>query len=148
MKYDSTYFNKERYYDPTAGAALLSIIRGEKRQRYAAVPTKKSDDNVAIFADKFCAHYKETHPPRANGKPLRYTNPSVIKKQIKLYEFCMEHCEKDWFTIEAAVERFDLGSPRKVEQCFSGRGNIGKLIRCWNDFKSTGTFNWNQRRQT
>ena len=142
MKYDSTYFNKERYYDPTAGAAILNIIREEKQHRYT-IPAKKPDE-LELFSREFCNRYGATHPPKANGKPLRYTIPSIIKKQIKLYEFCMEHCEKDWFTIDAAVERFDLGSPKKVEQCFSGRGQIGKLIRCWNDYKAAGTFNWNQ----
>lgn len=142
MKYDSTYFNKERYYDPTAGAALLNIIRAERAEKYT-VPIKKTANRIDTFSDEFCAHYKATHAPRANGKPLKYTSTSRIKKFIKLYEFCMEHCEKAWFTIDAAVERFNLGSPKKVEQCFSGRGDIGKIIKCWNDYKVTGTFSWN-----
>ncbi len=141
MKYDSVYFNNERYYDSTAGAALLNIIREERNKKYI-VPTRGAIDDTDIFVNKFCAHYKETHPPRANGRPLRYTVPSKVKKQIKLYEFCMEHCEKDWFTIDVAVERFNLGSTKKVEQCFSGRGQIGKLIRCWNDYKAAGVFRW------
>ena len=141
MKYDSVYYNSERYYDSTAGAAILNIIREEKKKKYV-IPGKRAIDDVEIFVDKFCAHYKDTHPPRANGKPLRYTVPSIVKKQIRLYEFCMEHCEKDWFTIDAAVERFNLGSQKKVEQCFSGRGNIGKLINCWNSYKATGAFRW------
>lgn len=141
MKYDSVYYNSERYYDSTAGAAILNIIREEKKKKYI-VPTKRAIDDTEIFADKFCAHYKDTHPPRANGKPLRYTVPSIVKKQIRLYEFCMEHCDDSDFSIENVVLRFDLGSPKKVEQCFSGRGNIGKLISCWNSYKATGAFRW------
>lgn len=141
MKYDSTYFNKERYYDPTAGAALLNIIREERTQKYT-VPAKKITNRIDAFSEEFGAHYKATHAPRANGKPLKYSSPVRIKKYIKLYEFCMEHCEKNWFTVEAAVERFNLGSAKKVEQCFSGRGDIGKIIRCWNDYKTAGTFSW------
>lgn len=154
MKYNSVFFNDERYYDPTAGAALLSIIREEREKRYAA-PAKKetggaetgtclfSEENS--FAGKFCELYKETHAPRANGRPLKYTVPSRIIKYIRLYEFCMEHCEKEWFTVGAAVERFKLGSAKKVDQCFSGRGDIGKIIRCWNAYKASGSFDWTGR---
>ena len=142
MKYDSTYFNKERYYDPTAGAAILNIIREEKQHRYT-IPAKKPDE-LELFSREFCNRYGATHPPRANGKPLRYTRPSIIKKQIKLYEYCMAHCDDTNFSIENVALQFGFGSSKKVEQCFSGRGNIGKLTRCWNDYKATGAFNWNQ----
>ena len=140
MKYDSTYFNSERYYDPTAGAAILAVIREEKRQRYT-VPPKKQDE-VELFSKKFSIHYGDTHPPRVNGKPLRYTRPPIIKRQIKLYEYCMAHCDDTDFSVENVALRFGFGTPKKVEQCFSGRGNIGKLIKCWNDYKATGAYNW------
>lgn len=134
MKYNSVFYNDERYYDPTAGAALLSIIREEKKKRYAA-PVKRESSRINAFAVEFCENYRSTHAPRANGKPLKYTIPSRIIKYIKLYEFCMENCEKEWFSVGAAVDRFNLGSARRVEQCFSGRGDIGKIIRCWNEYK-------------
>ena len=141
MKYNSVFFNDEKYYDPTAGAALLNIIREERAERYTA-PVKKASNSVDAFSEEFCKIYKSTHAPRANGKPLKYTIPSTIKKYIKLYEFCMEHCKKNWFTVNTAVERFHLGSVKKVEQCFSGRGDIGKIITCWNSYKASGTFSW------
>lgn len=143
MKYKSVFFNDEKYYDPTAGAALLNIIREEREKRYM-VPAKKElpmiENNINAFSVEFCEYYKSTHSPRANGKPLKYTIPSKIIKYIKLYEFCMEQCKKDWFTVEVAVKRFNLGSTRRVEQCFSGRGDIGKIIRCWNDYKAFGSI--------
>lgn len=141
MKYDSVYFNNERYYDSTAGAAMLNIIREERKKKYI-VPTRKAMDGTELFVHKFCEHYRATHAPRANGRPLKYTIPSRIMKYIKLYEYCMAHCYDTDFTVENTALRFGLGSPKKVEQCFSGNGDIGKIISCWNNYKATGWFCW------
>ena len=55
-KYNSPYYNSERYYDPTAGAALLSVIR-EERKRYSRcvdkVPKTIVERSVVVFADEF-----------------------------------------------------------------------------------------------
>jgi len=140
MKYDSVFFNKERYYDTTAGAALLNIIREERKQNYV-VPVKKPDEQE-LFSKMFSQYYEKTHIPRANGKPLKYTNPGRIKKYIKLYEYCMMHCDDDDFNLDDVALRFGLGSTKKVEQCFSKRGDISKIIDCWNSYKALGVFRW------
>ena len=152
MKYNSTFYNNEKYYDPTAGAALLNIIREERQNRRsnrAAIQSNVEQDDESIrerqierFVYKFCKHYRETHPPRKSGKPLRYEVPKNVRKHIQIYEYCMEHCNDDNFSIEQVVKHFNLGTDRRVKQCFSKNGQIGKLIKCWNSYLAFGKFEW------
>ena len=137
-KYNSVYFNSERYYDPTAGAALLSIIRNERKTNYVKPKstTQKSTDEIDQFAELFCRKYEKEHGYRANGKPRRLAQPSKVKPQIKLYEYCMQHCDDKDFTIENTALRFGFGSLKKVEQCFTQRGDIWKIITSWNQYKA------------
>ena len=142
MKYDSVFYNNDRYYDGTAGAALLNVIREEKRKRYVSASRKPVNvpkmETVEHFTYWFCRLYTETHPPRKNGKSHRSSRPHLIRKYVKLYEYCMEHCDDDDFSVDDVASKFELGSVKKVEQCFKQRGNIYKVIECWNKYKDTG----------
>ena len=137
-RYDTGFYNSERYYDPTAGAALLEVIRSEKKKNYTARLSSSSgeDDEIERFTKSFCTNYAKEHGAKTNGKPKRLSRPHLVKKQVKLYEYCMKHCEDPDFSIEEVVLRFDLGSAKKVEQCFTERGDIWKIITSWNRYKT------------
>lgn len=143
-RYDSPYYNPERYYDPTAGAALMSVIRSEKKkysQSIKSVSIEKRRTDVA-FVREFVDFYGRSFGLRQNGKPRRLSNYRVVLEFIKIYQYCMDHAEDDDFSIENTVEKLDLDSSKKVEQVFSGRGNMGKLIGCYKDWMRTGNFQW------
>lgn len=144
-KYDSAFFNSEKYYDPTVGMALLNIIREEKKKNYVQPPEYEPSQSVDVFAIKFCRYYEQTHPPRANGKHLVYANVAKVRKQINLYEYCISHCNDTDFTVDGVVDRFSLGTPKYIRQIFHGSGNIGKLTDSWNTYKATGRITWNRR---
>ena len=145
-KYNSTYFNSERYYDPTVGAALLSVIRSEKK-RYDLVMhdipdrDKRKDTEFAhIFAD----YYNRSHGLRSNGKKKRLIIYSLLdfnRAGVPLVEIVSK---PDINSIDDAVKRLNLVSDKKVQQVFNGRGMMGKLIRCYKDWKQTGHFQWGQ----
>lgn len=146
-KYNSTYYNSERYYDPTAGAALLSVIRSEKK-RYDRVmydipdSDKRKDTEFAhIFAD----YYNRSHGLRKNGKKKRFANYATVYGHIRIYQYCMNHVNDNDFSVDNAVKRLNLESDRKVQQVFNGRGMMGKLIGCYKDWKQTGHFQWERK---
>ena len=144
-KYSSAFFNSEKYYDPTVGMALLNIIREEKKKNYVQTQKYKPSESIDVFAIRFCRYYEEIHPARANGKPLKYAVPSRVRKQIKLYEYCMSHCNDSDFAIDDVMNRFGIGTPKYIRQIFSGSGDIGKLTNSWNTYKATGRVTWNRR---
>ena len=144
-KYNSAFFNSERYYDPTAGAALLNVIRGEKKTRYVNSSAYKAPESIEVFAIRFSKYYASNHPEKKSGKPPKYAVPARIRKSIRLYEYCMDHCDEADFTIGGVVERFCLGTAKHVKQCFSNTGDIGKLIDSWNNYKRTGTLSWGRK---
>ena len=149
MKYNSVFYNNDRYYDPTAGAALINAIRQERkswvpmpkperqeRKRWASMlkPERQAND-LERFAVLFRDEYVRTHPPRVSGKTLKYGDLDRVRKHLKIYEYCIQHCDEDDFSVDEVVKRFSLGSDRIVWQCFSGRGDIGKLIAGWKKYK-------------
>ena len=139
MKYNSVFYNNDRYYDPTAGAALLNVIRKE-RKSWVPMPKperqpERQEDGLERFAILFRDEYVRTHPPRVSGKTLKYGDLDRVRKHLKIYEYCMRHCDEEDFSVDGVVKRFSLGSDRIVRQCFSGRGDIGKLIARWKKYK-------------
>ena len=99
-------------------------------------PERQADD-LERFAVLFRDEYVRTHPPRVSGKTLKYGDLDRVRKHLKIYEYCMRHCDEDDFSVEGVVTRFSLGSDRIVRQCFSGRGDIGKLIARWKAYKES-----------
>lgn len=143
-KYDSSFYNSERYYDPTAGAALLAVIRSEKKsfdremRDIPAADKRKTTEFAQIFAD----YYGRMFGPRENGKPRRLSKYPIVYKYLRIYQYCMDHASDEDFSVENATTRLNLGSDTKVRQVFNGRGQMGKLIQCYRSWKQTGRFQW------
>lgn len=135
MKYNSVFYNNDRYYDPTAGAALINVIRKERKSWVPMPKPERQASDLERFAVLFRDEYVRTHPPRVSGKTLKYGDLDRVQKHLKIYEYCMRHCDEDDFSVDGVVKRFSLGSDRIVRQCFSGRGDIGKLITRWKKYK-------------
>lgn len=144
-KYNSPYYNSERYYDPTAGAALLSVIR-EERKRYSRrvdkVPKTIVERSVVVFADEFSEFYGRTFGLRANGKPRKFARRDKICTYLMIYQYCMEHADEAVFTIDAVVKWFHLGTDKIVRQIFTERGDINKLIISYKAWIDTGVCSW------
>ena len=145
-KYDSDYYNSERYYDPTVGAALSNLIRAEKKSFNAnPIRVEVINKNPALeFSKLFSRFYYTTHGPRADGRAKRLAQYENVYKLLKTYEYCIDHVDDDDFTIQGAVEYLGLGSDRTVKQVFTGRGNMGKVVNCYKSWLSTGEFTWSK----
>ena len=149
-KYDSHYYNSEQYYDPTAGSALSNLIREEKKSfrsmpmRFEAINNKKIEyRNQALdFSKIFAKFYQTAFGLRANGKMRRLAYYENVYKLLRTYEYCIAHVDDEDFTIQSAVEYLDLGTDRTVKQVFTGQGNMGKVVKCYKSWLSTGEFTW------
>lgn len=139
-RYDSNFYNSEKYYDPTAGAALASIIRQERNKRPDFKINRKSTD----FAKAFAQFYKG-FGLRANGKPKKFAQYEKVYGHIRIYNWCMAHANDENFTIANAVKRLGLGSDRMIRQVFTGRGDMGKLIECYNEWLKSGLIKWSTK---
>ena len=142
-KYDSPYFNNERYYDPTAGAVLCRIIKEEK-QKYSRVKllyVETASNPLLEFSNIFAKYYAN-FGPRKNGKPKRFAQTKNVLKLLKIYQYCMDHVDDADFSVENTVATLKLGTDRQVRQVFSGNGQISKLIYCYKEWLETGKFEW------
>ena len=149
-KYDSHYYNSERYYDPTAGLALNNLIREEKKSfKSNPIRVEVINNNPALkFSKIFAKFYYTTHGLRANGKARRLAQYENVYKLLRTYEYCIDHVDDEDFTIQGAVEYLGLGTDRTVKQVFTGRGNMGKVIKCYKSWLSTGEFTWSNSSQS
>ena len=56
-RWDTPFYNSERYYDPTAGAAILSVIRSERQklnditENVSGRKDRKINTFALLFAD-------------------------------------------------------------------------------------------------
>lgn len=131
-RYDTPYYNSEKYYDPTAGAALINTIKEARKQRQIEPETVKAEEPTI---NEFLDWYE----PNLRCKPEKIASKRRrIAKDLKIYDFCMEHCMKDWFTVEAVTSRFRCGE-KVVEQIFSGTGYVTKYVKAWERFRKERT---------
>ncbi|MBP3238665.1 MAG: hypothetical protein J6M24_06270 [Lachnospiraceae bacterium] len=159
-KSNSVFYNNENYYDSTAGLALMNIIKEERKKYYrpkkAVGVTYKAkepitqkhlkatdvDNPEVLFCSIFTKFYNDTHGTRENGKRKKLGKYDTIYNWLELYNYCITNCCEDWFFIAHVVEHFNLDTDRRVKQVFSGQGDIGKLIQCYNSWLETDDFIW------
>lgn len=143
-KYDSPYFNTERYYDPTAGAVLVKLAQEEKKKYYRNYDIsvkfrrdfllyKERPDPIKIFAYRYAKQYEAEHGRRKSGKPKALANPTRNSKYIRAYLFCMDNANAgiDDADLEKAIKAMYGLEGRRVKQCFTRTGDLGKLINAW-----------------
>lgn len=146
-KYDSPYFNSERYYDPTAGAALATLARKEREERRAKYDRMKrmrplrftSHDPVIMFAISYAKKYEALHGRKKSGKPKALGNPSKNRNYIRAYIYCMDKADDPDLEVNVK-KKFGIGG-RRIKQCFTRTGDIGKLINAWLDYVDGGEQN-------
>lgn len=148
-KYDSPYFNSERYYDPTVGAALASLARkerNEKQREYNRMKRMRQDyilrgklgpDPVSMFAVRFAKQYRELHGRRKSGKPKALADSVRNERYIRAYIYCMDKADDDP-DLETSLKNLYGLEGRRVKQCFTRTGDIGKLINAWIDYADGG----------
>lgn len=156
-KYASVYFNNENYYDGTAGQAIINVIKAEKqsnRKPYETAkkkitayhnekkknPNSKVIDPILKFAKEYTSLYNSTHKrtskdPKKANKPLKCGTIRYVYAYIQMYQYCLEHCEEESFTLNVVSEKFGF-CERKVKHCFTKRGDIGKVINAWNKWNT------------
>lgn len=157
-KYASVYFNDENYYDGTAGQAIINVIKAEKRAKMKSYENaqkkikafndeKKKNSNSKVidpilkFAREYTSLYNATHKrtskdPKKANKPLKCGTIRYVYTYIQMYQYCLEHCEEETFTLDEVSEKFGF-CERKVNQCFNKRGDIGKVIKAWTEWNSS-----------
>lgn len=143
-RWDTPFYNNERYYDPTAGAAILSVIRSE-RQKLNDITENVSgrkDRKINTFALLFADFYGRAFGLRENGKPKRLAQYKHVYKLLNTYQYCVDHIDDKDFSIDSVVKNLRLGTDKTVCQVFSGRGNMGKLIDSYKTWMSTGEIQW------
>lgn len=137
----SDYFNKERYYDPTVGAALAHVIREERRKNYKPVkePRKepknheKNHESKSPELSDFLKEYEKTFKAADPAKRMR--RKRRIRNWIHAYEYIMRHCNDPDFSVDKIS--VEVGAnPRRIQQMFDGRGDISKAIQAWNKYKT------------
>ena len=152
-KYDSPYYNSEKYLDPTAGAALMSAIRAQKAKRIAAEktgiktsvsPAEKERRTSDVFATEFAVFYSR-FGARKDGKPKKLARRGEVRNLMRIYLYCTRHVDDPGFTAEGAAKALRLGSTKKIEQVFSGNGQIGKVIAAYEEWLQTGKFSWSTK---
>lgn len=147
-KYDSPYFNSERYYDPTAGAALAMLARKEreeKRREYDRMIHMRLlrftvNDPVTMFAIRYAKRYEAIHGTKKSGKPKALANPTKNRNYIRAYIYCMDRAYDDP-DLEANVKKLFGIEGRRIRQCFTRTGDIGKLVNAWLDYVDGGEQN-------
>lgn len=146
-RYDSPYFNSERYYDPTAGAVLEKLAREERRKFSSAYAIsvkfrrdyllhEEQPDQIKMFSYRYAKQYEAEHGKRKSGKPKALGNPIKNENYIRAYLYCMDNAEVDLPNggLEKAVkEMFDIEG-RRIKQCFTRTGDLGKLVNAWITF--------------
>ena len=142
-RYSSTYFNSERYFDPTAGKALVNLIREENRKFKKEVVSTEESNLDEKFAEEFSKFYDETFGRKSNGKLKRFARYNVVRDHLKIYNYCMKHVNEESFTIEKVVDVLNLGTDTKVKQVFTGSGQISKLVACYKEWLNTRNIRWN-----
>ena len=130
-KYDSPFFNQERYYDPTAGAVLAKLAR-EERTRYSPLRRAKPD-KIRMFAYRFAKNYEAEHGRRVSGKPKALANPAKNENYIRAYLYCIENADTD-DDLEQNVKKLYGIEGRRIRQCFTRTGDLGRLINAWLDY--------------
>ena len=139
-KYDSPYYNSERYSDPTAGAALMNLIREERKTISIIQDSKFKIDQDHEFARIFSAFYNMAFGPNVHGKTKRLGQYREVEKLLTTYNYCTVHVNDEDFSIERAIDILGLGSGKTIEQVFTGNGNMGKVITCYKEWLNTGRF--------
>lgn len=143
-KYDSPYFNSERYYDPTAGAALAMLARKEREERRTEYDRMKrmqsprftTNDPVTTFAFSYAKQYEALHGVKKSGKPKALANPIRNRNYIRAYIYCMDKADDQ--DLEVNVKKLFNVEGRRVRQCFTKTGDLGKLINAWLDYVEGG----------
>lgn len=141
-KYNSTFYNNERYYDPTVGEAFRNIIREEKHNVDKIINFAIYIDPVTEFARKFTKFYSDNFGIKTNGKPKKFERYDLVKQYISIYTYCMEHADDTDFSVEEVMKEFNLGTTRNVKHVFTGKGDLGKLIRCYKNWLVTHIISW------
>lgn len=136
-KYNSTFYNNERYYDPTAGEALRNIIREEKHSLNKVINLAIYVDPVTEFARKFTKLYSDNFGIKINGKPKKFSRYDLVRQYIGIYNYCIEHADDVDFSVEGVMKKFNLGTTRNIEHVFNGRGDLGKLVKCYKNWLVT-----------
>ena len=144
-KYDQVLYNSERYYDSTAGQALLNVMREERKKAarvydrkeaarvYDRIPEEPREESLSVKIQKFTAYQMRKHEAALyteTGKIKAIANPKKISLTIRMYDYCMRYCNESWFTAERAAALFHT-SERKLSHVFNRRGNEGKIIADW-----------------
>lgn len=133
-KYDSSYYNDEKYYDPTAGAALAGLIREERQRRYRPVPKRQNaaapghGPELSGFLKDYEQEFKTEDPAKRARKRRR------VRSWIHAYEYIMKICDRPDFSVDKAAAELGL-SPKRIQQIFDGRGDIACAVRAWNNYK-------------
>lgn len=142
-RYSTPYYNSERYYDPTAGAAIRNAIRKEKEWYNSSAPKeyKRTEDFPTVFSE----FYNKAFGSRENGKLRQMAKKKRIRSYIQTYHYCIAYVDSKDFSIEKAVKELGLTSDKTVRQVFSETGNISKVIDCYKQWISTGTFRWHTK---
>ena len=143
-KYDSPYFNSEKYYDPTAGA-VLSKLAAEERAKYTTsynaarhmIYTNHTEP-IRAFAYRFAKQYETEHGRKKNGKAKALGSPVRNENYIRAYIYCMDNAGADSDALENAVKALFNIEGRRIRQCFTHTGDLGKLINAWIDFTKDG----------
>lgn len=143
-KYNSPYFNTERYYDPTAGEVLSKLAR-EERAKYSNSYTisvkfrndyqlyEDRPDMIRLFSYRYAKQYEFEHGRKKSGKPKALGNPSRNENYIRAYLYCMDSANTeltDDNLKKAVKEKYGIEG-RRLTQCFTRRGDLGKLIDAW-----------------
>lgn len=132
-KYDSPFFNSERYFDPTVGLVLRKLAQEERAQRInekaVRLFLKVNQDPVVLFAKKYAAEYEAANGRKKSGKPKVLGNAKRNENYIRAYLFCMENAEEEQLE-KLIFDRFGICG-RRVKQCFTREGDMGKLINAW-----------------
>lgn len=139
-RYKTPYYNNEKYYDPTAGTALLNIIRRERNDipvRNAVEKLKYRRDPIRQFAIEYTRQYiAEKGLYTESGKIRTHANAQKVEKTVKFYEACMIADDSD---IPSILAYFGWSNDKRVEQLFTGRGNTGKIIKAWKEYTIANT---------
>ena len=148
-RWDTPFYKNERYYDPTAGAAILSVIRSE-RQKLNDITENVSgrkDRKINTFALLFADFYGRSFGLRENGKPKRLAQYKHVYKLLNTYQYCVDHVDDKDFSVDSVVKNLRLGTDKTIYQVFSGRGNMGKLIDSYKTWMATGEICWRRGRK-